>query len=130
MFLHFLPLLLALLFAVAAHAFDETKHLHCLSEAYFYCHGNVPNPETAPWNIAYYQCMSAFWKTVPSDGKAITERLSPFLPVSDQCPHPNVGCSCYRGCVDDRWSIFKDVGGWCTNACRLGRQAPLPCSGT
>ncbi|CAD6887162.1 unnamed protein product [Tilletia controversa] len=47
-----------------------------------------------------------------------------------ECPHPEVGCHCYNGCVHNMWRNdldqgFHDVGGVCKAWCGEGAQ-PLP----
>ncbi|KAL9934447.1 hypothetical protein V8E36_006903 [Tilletia maclaganii] len=68
---------------------------------------NCPNYRAArnayAFTVFRYQCLRLHWETL----------LQNF-----QCPHPDVGCACYNGCVQDRHDSEGDVGGWCTVACK------------
>ncbi|KAL9934363.1 hypothetical protein V8E36_006819 [Tilletia maclaganii] len=110
--LYVTPIILTVFFAVAVNAYDDGKHLECFFKAYNYCNQSVSAIRSDPWNVVYSACMTKYWTGLPSDGK---------------CPHPTVGCSCYQGCVQDRWDMVKDVGGWCTKACKAGTQQVKPC---
>ncbi|KAL9934302.1 hypothetical protein V8E36_006758 [Tilletia maclaganii] len=63
------------------------------------------------YDIAYSHCMAQYWKSITTN---------------NNCPHPAVNCFCYNGCVSDRSGRVRDVGGWCTAACRRSLQRS-PC---
>ncbi|KAL9934432.1 hypothetical protein V8E36_006888 [Tilletia maclaganii] len=90
-------LFITIVSALGVQALDSRQDSKCLDQAAMKC-PTYTDPE--------------FWKT---------------LTTSDQCPHPKVRCDCYNGCVKDRWRDERDVGGWCTEACRTADKMPASC---
>ncbi|KAL9934422.1 hypothetical protein V8E36_006878 [Tilletia maclaganii] len=101
-----LALFTALLSAACAHGQTSPQAESCAREASSLC-----KADTGPaYQRAWIHCMAPTWKTLTTNNK---------------CPHSDVGCLCYSGCVKERSEIIADVGGWCTVACRLASQ-PSP----
>ncbi|KAL9934325.1 hypothetical protein V8E36_006781 [Tilletia maclaganii] len=75
---------------------------------------NYQAPQNAnAFSILRYQCLRLYWEGLTSNIK---------------CPHPAVGCPCYNGCVQDRHDSERDVGGWCTVACKTCAQNAPDCT--
>ncbi|KAL9934364.1 hypothetical protein V8E36_006820 [Tilletia maclaganii] len=105
--------LIALCIATSAHAYDAAPDRACGDAASRQCPNMDPPHNIDNWMILYFRCRSAYWRSLPTD---------------DKCPYPKLGCRCYNGCVKDVWSIKKDVGQWCHNACDLGNKTPGACT--
>ncbi|KAL9934408.1 hypothetical protein V8E36_006864 [Tilletia maclaganii] len=106
--LHSKAVLIAFFFAaVRVHAYDWEHHHNCVEEADAHCRG-TGYEDTLPWQIEYARCMSDYWRSLPTDGN---------------CPHRGIGCHCYQGCVQDSYTDYQDVGGYCVKACT---QANMP----
>ncbi|KAL9938509.1 hypothetical protein V8E36_002228 [Tilletia maclaganii] len=106
--LHTKAVLIALfLSAVRVHAYNITHEHDCVKAANDNCAG--PGLEDSqPWKITYARCISVYWRSLPTDGN---------------CPHREIGCHCYQGCVQDRYIDYPDVGKYCVETCT---QANLP----
>ncbi|KAL9934458.1 hypothetical protein V8E36_006914 [Tilletia maclaganii] len=85
----------------------------CWDYADQHCPNNHKPENRDAINILGYNCMRPFWEQ---------------LTTNNNCPHTEVGCLCYNGCVKDRWSNGGDVGLWCTWACKLGGQKAPACT--
>ncbi|KAE8235453.1 hypothetical protein A4X13_0g9489 [Tilletia indica] len=97
------------------------------------CLANIPNlcpgvrvdkqdvmkkPEQPGGPAAFYKCLHGHWEDLSNNAN---------------CPHPNVGCHCYNGCVKEMWKSEAgivdyfgnpgDVGGSCRSWCALGAPA-------
>ncbi|KAL9934329.1 hypothetical protein V8E36_006785 [Tilletia maclaganii] len=95
-------------------AYDSDKDEQCNISARKHCPQVTDSRNVDPWEIWYYSCMAAWWKTIARD---------------DKCPHPDVDCRCYRGCVSDRSNTqIADVGGYCVEGCKKAKKSPLPCN--
>ncbi|KAL9934328.1 hypothetical protein V8E36_006784 [Tilletia maclaganii] len=103
MHLRTLALFVTLLSVGSAHAFSAEWERVCDLQAQTDCrYGSGP-----VYDVKKSKCLSDFWQG---------------LTTNDQCPHPDAGCRCYNGCVQDRSDRATDVGGWCVNACRLAQK--------
>ncbi|KAL9934351.1 hypothetical protein V8E36_006807 [Tilletia maclaganii] len=103
------------LFSILFEIQNAAQDKYCSDAADFFCGGEEKYRTTEGWAILYYWCMSAYWRSIAS---------------SDKCPHPKVGCKCYRGCVADRWERDQDVGAECVEACSLASQSVQSCGGS
>ncbi|KAL9934383.1 hypothetical protein V8E36_006839 [Tilletia maclaganii] len=98
-------LFVTLLSAVSVQAGDGGVDEYCRQQAEMRCskdHGVAADN-------TFNACRAAYWKR---------------LTTNEKCPHSDVGCLCYNGCVQERSGTVPDVGGWCTTACRVALQKP------
>ncbi|KAL9934331.1 hypothetical protein V8E36_006787 [Tilletia maclaganii] len=106
--LHSKAVLIAFFFAaVRVHAYNKVRDDRCVDAADQHC-GGTGYEDTLPWKVEYARCISPYWRSLLTDGK---------------CPHPKIGCHCYQGCVQDRYTQVKDVGKFCVDTCT---QANMP----
>ncbi|KAL9934362.1 hypothetical protein V8E36_006818 [Tilletia maclaganii] len=105
-------LFITIVSALGVQALDSGQDSKCLDQAAMKCPTYTDPQNANAYHIWHMKCIREFWKT---------------LTTSDQCPHPKVRCDCYNGCVKDRWRDERDVGGWCTEACRTADKMPASC---
>ncbi|KAL9940549.1 hypothetical protein V8E36_000037 [Tilletia maclaganii] len=109
--LAFTALLVTIVCALGVQASNPDQHKTCRDYAIQKC-PNYEAPDNAKaFATLRYICMRPWWEK---------------LTTNNNCPHTQVGCLCYNGCVNDVWSDGGDVGGWCTVACKLGGQKAGP----
>ncbi|KAL9940545.1 hypothetical protein V8E36_000033 [Tilletia maclaganii] len=103
--MHFrtVALFITLLYAANVHAYNTHQDQQCGRTAKKICQTGTGTA----YESTFYGCLSEYWVRITND---------------QQCPHPRVGCLCYNGCVKDRSGSERDVGGWCTVACRKSLQ--------
>ncbi|KAL9934417.1 hypothetical protein V8E36_006873 [Tilletia maclaganii] len=104
--MHFrtLALFITLFYAANVHAYDTSQNQQCDEAAIGECQTGTGQA----YDITLYKCLSKFWVGLTNN---------------DKCPHTGLDCLCYNGCVKDRSGSVRDVGGWCTVACRQSLQA-------
>ncbi|KAL9934409.1 hypothetical protein V8E36_006865 [Tilletia maclaganii] len=107
-----LALFITLECAVHVYAFDAFQDQDCSNTALDHCDSDSTKRYTQPYDIAYYRCMSGFWRSHST---------------SNDCPHSKVGCNCYNGCVADRHDWAHDVGTYCVNACDMANKQQMQC---
>ncbi|KAL9934382.1 hypothetical protein V8E36_006838 [Tilletia maclaganii] len=94
----------------------QAKNAHYEIECQKYAQANCVNHDALynkrGFDYLRFHCLRLHWET---------------MTLNDKCPHPAAGCTCYNGCVQDRSGSVTDVGGWCTNACKIGGGDFHPC---
>ncbi|KAL9934413.1 hypothetical protein V8E36_006869 [Tilletia maclaganii] len=107
--LHVKAVLIALFFsAIHVHAYSLKHDENCAEMADDNC-GVREYEGWNRWKVEYAQCMSDYWRSLPTDGN---------------CPHRQIGCHCYQGCVQDRYTQVKDVGKYCVDTCTQANMPP------
>ncbi|KAL9934358.1 hypothetical protein V8E36_006814 [Tilletia maclaganii] len=108
-----IALFVALACTLSVQATTQAQMDKCLNYARQFCPHHENYSHGDPFRTWYLKCMKNFWKKLSEDTK---------------CPHPDVGCTCYNGCVIDSWRDTQDVGGYCTNECKMAKKTPYACT--
>ncbi|KAL9934457.1 hypothetical protein V8E36_006913 [Tilletia maclaganii] len=77
----------------------KAQKAKCMSYADKQCPHSEEVSNGDAYRTWYSKCMKNYWQTLSKNTK---------------CPHPDVGCTCYNGCVVDSWRDTQDVGRYCT----------------